>query len=229
MKSRFACVNRGFRKNILLITGWASDYRIFNALELNYNYIFPVELNPFDFLNSLADFLKTSAVERLACLGWSLGAFLAADFAAQNPDRIEEVILLNIRKNYQREDLEAIGSKLRKNKQAYLYKFYRDCFSPEDKAGWRWFRENLLHDYSTGIRLEELLLGLEYLANAKIEPAKLRGVNRIRIFHGVKDKIAPFNEAEAFAAGLRQAEFVRIPDAGHLLFFNRDFKTRLNE
>ena len=229
MKSRFEFINRGFNKDILLIPGWATDYRIFSSLDLDYNYIFPLELEVLNFRQNLTDFLDNNAIKRLSILGWSQGGYLAAEFCAKNPERIEELILLNIRKKYELAILDSIGAKLKKNKEAYLYKFYLSCFSASDSAALNWFRANLLANYLESIKLETLLTGLEYLAGARIETEKLSGIKNIKILHGLEDKVAAFDEASLFAAGITQAKFIPLPGIGHISFLNPDFKTKLHE
>jgi len=227
MRSRFKFINRGFEDNILFIPGWAADYRIFSALELNYNYLLPLEFNPFDFEDNLSEFIDSVSILNLSLFGWSLGAYLAASFAAQNLEKIKELIMLSLRRNYDPEILKSIGLKLKKNKQAYLYKFYQDCFSKDDKAGLSWFKDNLFKDYLKDLELEELLTGLDYLSSVKIEPELLSGVKNIKILHGRDDRVAPFNEAEAIALRLPGAKFIPM-NTGHVPFLNPDFKGKLN-
>ncbi len=224
MKSDFKFVNRGFKDTAVLIPGWATDYRIFGTLELNYNYVLPVKFSPFNLKEELLEFLRETAIERISLFGWSLGGFLAAEIAAQYPERIGELILLSIRKDYCPGLLKDIRQKIKKNKCAYLYKFYRGCFSPEDQDGLKWFKNKLLMRYAHQISLESLLLGLDYLSNVKIEPASLKKLKKIRIFHGRDDLVAPFKEARQIKSGLPQAEFICLPKAGHIPFLNPQFK-----
>ena len=43
-KSEFKLIDRGFKDTILLIPGWAADYRIFDSLDLEFNYLLPMKL-----------------------------------------------------------------------------------------------------------------------------------------------------------------------------------------
>ena len=58
MKNQFKCVNRGFDRTIVLLPGWASDYRIFNNLNVSYNYLVPHEYYPQTIQQDLLDELK---------------------------------------------------------------------------------------------------------------------------------------------------------------------------
>ena len=224
--SKFKLFNRGFKKTVVLIPGWATDYRIFNALELNYNYLLPIKYYPFNFEKELRELLSRESIDKISLFGWSMGGFLASDFAAKNPDRVDELILLNVQKKFKPHLLQDIKLKLKENKKAFLYKLYLNSFSEEDKEGLSWFKKHLLMSYIEELRLEDLLSGLDYLSGTQINPGPLAGIKRIIIFHGALDKIASLNEAEQIKSELSQAEFICLPGAGHVPFFNRQFKER---
>lgn len=227
-QSEFKLVKRGFRDNLLLIPGWAADWRIFDSLDLDYNYLLPVGFNPFDFENCLKDFLASESISKFSIFGLSLGAFLAADFAAKNQEKIDELILLGARRRYNLKALQEIEFKLQRNRRAYLYKFYRDCFSPADKEGLAWFKKHVLKSYLDGIKLETLIQGLDYLSCVYLRPESLSEIKRIRIFHGEQDKIAPIKEVRVIKTYLPQAELISIKDSGHLFFLNPDFRAIFN-
>lgn len=225
-KSEFKLFNMGFKKTIVLIPGWASDYRIFDILDLNYNYLLTLKLYPFTFERDLREILDKEAMDKISLFGWSMGGFLASDFAAKNPDKVDELILVSIQKQYSPELLEDVRLKLRQNKKAFLYKLYFNCFSKQDEEGFNWFKEHLLMSYIDGLKLDDLLGGLDYLSGTQINPASLAGIKRIRIFHGGEDKIAPLDAARQIKLELPHAEFICLPGIGHTLFLNREFKGR---
>jgi len=226
-ESEFEFINRGFKDTIVLVPGWATDYRVFSTLSLNYNYIATKKLNPFDFSDRFLQALSRESIERVSLFGWSLGAFLAVEFALNNSERVNQVILSGIRERYETAALEGIKQKIIKNKKAYLIKFYHDCFSDSRKVSLMWFKKHLLKDYLDAIRVEDLILGLEYLSKAKIDAESLRFLKKIRIFHGLEDKIAPVNEARQMKRLLPGLEFIFVPDSGHAVFLNSGFKERL--
>ena len=213
---------------MVLVPGWATDYQIFDALELNYNYVLPVDINPVDFKDNLLKFLKISSVERVSLFGWSQGGFLASDFASHNTKRIDELILVGIRKRYDKDILKEIKRKLKQNKRAFLYKFYLNCFSADDNKQLIWFKESLLKKYLDHISLEYLICGLDYLSCAEIDAESLSGVRMIRIFHGGEDRIAPLKDALGIKACLHNAELIVLNKSGHLLFLNPDFREKFN-
>lgn len=226
-ESEFEFINRGFKDSIVLIPGWATDYRVFSSLSLNYNYIAIKELNPLDFSGRLLGALNRESIGRVSLFGWSLGAFLAVEFALNNSGRVDEVILLGIRDKYEPAALEGIKQKIVKNRKAYLFKFYHDCFSDCSREGWKWFKKFLLKYYLDTIRVEDLMPGLDYLSKAKIKTESLKLIKKIRIFHGLEDKIAPVNRAREMKRLLPGLGFIFIPGSGHAVFLNSAFKGRL--
>jgi pimeloyl-ACP methyl ester carboxylesterase len=223
-QSDFKFVDRGFKKALVLLPGWASDWRIFNTLDLGYNYIFSLNFSPEEFAKRLLGFLEQRKCDKISLFGWSLGGFQAAEFAGQYPQKVDELNLLAVRRKYEPALLRDIADKLRKNKRAFLSRLYPECFSSDDRAAFEWFRDNLLRDYSENLALDDLIKGLEYLSAAQITPEPLHKIKRIRIFHGSDDKVAPVEEARSIAAKLPQAEFVCFQGCGHMPFLNSRFK-----
>jgi len=226
--SKFKLLDKGFNKAILLVPGWASDYRIFAGLDLDYNYLLPLEVDPFNFEKDLTELFEAESIDKISLFGWSMGGFLAADFSAKNPDKVDELILVSVQKKYSRELLEDIKLKVKQNKKAFLYKLYFNCFSDTDSEGLNWFKEHLLNSYVDELGLEGLSSGLDYLSKAEIIPASLSGIKRIRIFHGECDKIASYDEALQIKTELKQAEFITLKGIGHTPFLNRQFKDKFS-
>ncbi|MDD2689733.1 MAG: alpha/beta hydrolase [Candidatus Omnitrophica bacterium] len=227
--SQFKLMDRGFKRNIVLIPGWATDRRIFGSLELDYNYILPEKLNPFGFNAGLSLVLNKNSINRVSLFGWSLGGFLAVDFALKNPDRIDEVILLGIRKRFDSKTLENVRRKLKESKKAYLYKFYLECFSGAEKKELSWFRRHLLRDYLGKMSMEDLISGLDYFSKAYIDIKTLASIKKLRVFHGSADRIAPVKEIEEIKSSLTNQKFIIMPDAGHMPFLNHNFLERFKD
>lgn len=222
--SEFKLVDRGFKDFLVLVPGWATDFRIFTTLDLEYNYLLPVKFNPFNFNDGLINTLKRGSINKISLFGWSLGAFMAQDFAISNPNLVDELTLVGIRNRYERKRLEEIKIKLLKNKKAFLYKFYLECFSKNDKDGLLWFKRNLIKDYCSQMQLNDLIAGLDYLSECKIKTESLSRFKKLKIFHGEDDAITPINEMREIKNDLPLADFFSMPKAGHILFLAKDFK-----
>jgi len=216
----FKYLNRGSDKTIVLIPGWATDYRIFDSLNVKFNYLLPLDLSPFDFEVNLLKVLKEKGMKKISLFGWSLGGFLAAEFSTKHPNLIEELILVSIRKKYKQEEMAGIGELLKKSKKGYLYKFYGQCFFKQENLSW--FKKNLLKAYCGRFDLEYLLKTLDYLEKAEINTQGLSGIERIKIIHGERDQIAPIDEAREVQENIAGSQLITIKDCGHIPFLEED-------
>lgn len=219
-KSKFEFVTRGFKETLVLIPGWATDQRIFARLELPYNYLLTLEVDPFEFKARLKKELDRRSIAKISLFGYSLGGFLAYEFALEYPQGIDALIFAGIRKKYPADTLDDVTKRLKQDKNAYLREFYTACFSSKEKDSRAWFIKHLLKDYLKNMRLDELLRGLDYLRQVQIDPEKLKAFKKVKIIHGKEDKIAPFIEADNFRKYLSNAEFDFRDGGGHMLFLN---------
>jgi len=224
MNAEFRFIDRGHKKSLVLLPGWATDYRIFSGLDLNYNYFLPLKTSSFASSEGLLAALDKESITRVSLFGWSMGGFQAFDFALKYPARIEELILLSIRAQYDPAILEQIAQKIKSNKKAFLYKFYLDCFSSFDTDSLAWFKDNLMQDYLDNFPEQDLLYGLSYLLQARIVPQKLSLIPKVRMFHGEQDKIAPIEDAFKITEQFLGVDFVSLKQAGHIVFLNPEFK-----
>ena len=144
-KRKFEFVDRGKDRNIVLLPGWASDYRVFKVLDINFNYLLPINFYPDSFEESLLDYVKDSNLKNISLLGWSMGGFIAAGLAGKYPNLVDELILVSIRKKYPDKNITQIKKLLKRNKRAYIKSFYKQCFYT--KENFSWFKENLLNKY----------------------------------------------------------------------------------
>ena len=157
----FKFIDRGFKDLAVLIPGWAADYRIFGPLKLEFNYLLPLTFHPCTFEKDLLKTIRENNIDKVSLFGWSLGGFLASSFAARHKGLIDRLILVSIRKKYDKSKLLEIKTHLGKNKRGYLYKFYMQCFFKKESM--QWFRKNLLKTYSEELDLGYLVESLSKL------------------------------------------------------------------
>jgi len=219
---RFEIVDRGFGKYLVLVPGWATDCCIFSGLELEYNYIVADAGLLDDFSEALADFLEEKKIAQASLLGWSLGGFLAADFALNNQARTDKVFLFDIALRVDTELMGTIARKVEDNCRAFLRRFYADCFSPSDKEGREFFKAELMPDYLKQDK-HDLLDGLGYLAQARLSVEELQAIKNIRVFHGEHDKIFALKDILPVKEKLSADQFVVLDALGHLPFLNPRF------
>ena len=174
----FKFLDRGEGATIALIPGWASDYRIFDDLNIRFNYLIPCEVSPAAFEEELLSAIEEYRLDKVSLLGWSLGGFLACELSARNSSCVEELILVSIRKRYVTKELDEIKKLLREKKKGYLYKFYSQCFYDNERRDY--FRKKVGQKYCEEMELEFLISGLDFLAKSEIKIQELDKIKRIK-------------------------------------------------
>lgn len=221
--SKFRYIDRDKKESIVLIPGWATDFRIFDGLDIEYNYLVPVEYSPRGFGDDLERALNEHALNRISLLGWSMGGFVACEILPRFRHRIDTLTLVSVRRRYDKANNDMIKAVLVKNKKGFLRKFYADCFTGCDRDLYELLKAGLLKEYRDNLELAYLLDGLNYLSTHSIEPQTLVGAS-VTFVHGSADTIAPMGEAVEMHDALPGARLVSIEGAGHMPFFSVDFK-----
>ena len=220
--SEFKFLDRGAKVAMLLIPGWASDYRIFAPLNLKANYLIPVKYSPFDFEKGLFYAMEKHALKEVSIIGWSMGAFVASDFISKYKERVCGITLVSVRQSYHKDEIDEIRDYLNRKRNAFLYKFYNDCFSRNERDKLSWFKRELMKAYLKEMDLETLFEGLDYLSARELAPKVLDGL-KVRFVHGEEDLIAPIEEARRLKDGLPDAGFVAMKATGHMPFLSDSF------
>jgi len=223
--SRYRYIERGYGSSVVLVPGWASDYRIFSLLDIPYNYILPLDYRPAGFPRSLARFLDRSGIEEVSILGWSLGGFSAAEFYSLYPKSVDKLILAGVRMKYDNITLAGVREGVARSLRGYLYAFYDKCFS--SKEDMRWFKRELFGEYVSGFDKERLLSDLDYIKDFSFDITGLRKSGSVRIVHGDGDLIAPLESAAELKRRLPRAGFSVVEGAGHAVFMHEDFGSYL--
>ena len=199
---------------VVFLPGWGFDGRITELLDRQArSWIYPATmLDPTTLTNDLFAFLNEKAIDRIELKGWSMGGYLALDFARTYPDRVATLELIGTRCQWPAAEIDAIIDELQADPAAFLHTFYRKCFLGQ-KSVYRAFVKYLQNDYLRHPDLELLLKGLAYLRTAQANPAP--GVTT-RIVHGRNDIIAPL----AQRADIPEAEVAIVEQGGHLPFLS---------
>jgi pimeloyl-ACP methyl ester carboxylesterase len=198
------------------------------GIHLPYNYILPTHIIPETFSKDLHHWLNENHRSNVSLLGWSMGGFLAADFARQFPSQVNELFLLSVRQTFDPKGLDTIRQLLQKDRRVYLYGFYTQCFRhcPADHLSR--FKRSLFKPYIETMNPDDLLHGLDYLADATIDTAALSAIPDVHFFHGELDEITPIAEAQALASQIGNATFRTFPNLGHIIFYDPSFREGFN-
>ncbi|NLE30175.1 MAG: alpha/beta hydrolase [Phycisphaerae bacterium] len=248
--AQFNRLDRGYNRDMVLIPGWATDVRIFEPLfadaastssavvsekagihlpVLPYNIILPTGIVPETFADDLHHWLSARNLQNVSLLGWSMGGFLAAELAGKFPSQVHELFLLSVRQTFDPQSLDDIRQLLEKDRRAYLYGFYLQCFRHCSREIIAQFKRTLLKPYLECMTLPELLRGLDYLARTKIDTTRLSAIPAIHFLHGLLDEITPVTEAQNLASAISGASFHCYPNLGHLIFYDSAFREGFNE
>lgn len=221
--TEFNRLDRGYPRDLVLIPGWAMDVRIFEPMDLPFNYILPGPIDPETFAADLHRRLDENNCPKVSLLGWSMGGFLAADFAARFPSQVSEVFLVGVRDRFDAESLRDIKTILEKDRRAYLYGFYTQCFRHCSNDQIVRFKRSLLKPYLESMILEDLLHGLDYLVDAEMDTQSLSAISTVQFFHGELDEISPVSQARNLASSIPHASFRNFPNLGHIVFYDSAF------
>ncbi len=162
-------------------------------------------------------------IDRISVIGWSMGGFIGSDLLSKCKDRITDITFVSVRKGYSKEEIEATKSYLNKNRTAFLYRFYNDCFSGEERKELSAFKTGLMKSYLNEMNMNALLEGLQYLSTSRIRPQNLAGV-KVKFIHGEEDRIAPIKEVLELKDELPDMRLIVIKGAGHIPFLKKSFK-----
>ncbi len=221
-REEFTVVGEG-EPSMVLLPGWATDGRIFDGVFPGVTAVTTGQLRPEGFSRRLAVFLDRATSGPVTILGWSLGGFLAAEFAREYPDRVRRVVLVGIRREYPEGDVAAVLRSLSGDPGSCLSGFYAQCFHPSQIAAYRRFRSGLLAAYLREMDGDALREGLSYIAKARLSGDTLPACP-VMIVHGGKDVVAPLAEAEGVAREGGNATFHPVPGAAHAAFLADGFR-----
>jgi malonyl-CoA O-methyltransferase len=175
---------------------------------------------PAEILTALSESLARLGIESVVLVGWSLGAYLALDFAAAHPGLIRALYLLAGRDHWPPEEIAAIRQGIAADRDGFMRSFYRKCFLGYRQAGLA-FRENLEESCLAALSPAILNGGLDYLNNIRLaERLRVPAGLDLPVYQlaGGKDIVAPPGDSPL--AGACRLFFRH---GGHPLFLEKDF------
>ncbi len=202
---------------VLFLSGWGFSGQVVDLAEKPCPWARPVApLDPATALPEILAFLAEHTLETIPLVGWSMGAFLAFDFACAFPEKVTSLTLLGMRASWPPLEIAAIRQGLATDPQAFLRDFYRKSLLGYKKEARRFVveqQEALLES----LDMQALGRGLDYLGQWRLP---VQGVQcPVFCWHGRRDIIAPVAE-QAVIPGARATI---IEHGGHALFLDREF------
>ncbi len=225
----FKHVDRQYDRSLVIIPGWGFDWRVFERLDLPYNYLFYTGRRISECTEALVSLMNETGDRTYSVLGWSQGAFPACHLCCDYGPRIDRLILLGVRSAYDQCALDGLWRRLEKNRKGALLGFYRACFNGHEPSEFRWFKQTLLSPYLQDMSLARLEADLQWLGQARIRPDTLTDIKKVTVVQGALDEIAPLTEAETVVQQCQQARLLTIGQCGHLPFLLDDFKKHIDD
>ena len=222
----FKRIERQYNQDLVIIPGWGFDWRVFESMDLQFNYLFYTGKSGSECRDALSLLFSKAAYKQYSVLGWSQGGFAVCDIADKYADCIDQLVLMSVRQAYDGSSLQEIMNLIRKNRRAYMLGFYRSCFNAHDQLMFRWFRKTLLSQYLTDKSADELIEDLLWLAQARITVQALSCFERVTIVHGLQDQVVPVSYAQALARST-DSRLLLLDKCGHLPFLKSDLKKHL--
>ncbi|MEI6520970.1 MAG: alpha/beta hydrolase [bacterium] len=212
--------DRGFEKNLVYLPGWATDISFLQQDKLPFNLIYPESLITPNHLYSLAELLQEPTI----ILGWSLGGFLALEFARQCPGKVSSMIIASIRQQYPKESITPMHCTNLPEMRIIQRNFYKQAFFPTMLSEYRVFKQRE-KELVNSMNHDDLLTGLDYLENNAIGDAPQVPIIYL---HGETDVIAPASEGIEWA-NEQGIKYTIIPAVPHVLPFCDQFYEIINE
>lgn len=202
---------------VLFLPGWGFSGQVLDLAEQRYPWARPlVPLDPATAQAEILHFLAEHHFADIRLVGWSLGAFLACDFAGAFPQRVASLTLLGMRSSWPVSEIEAIRQGLAGDPLVFMRDFYRKSLLGYKKESRRFAAEQQ-EALLASLELQALNRGLDYLAQWRL-PAQVPSCP-VSCWHGRRDIIAPVAE-QAMLPGARTCV---IEHGGHALFLDREF------
>ena len=201
---------------VLFLPGWGFSGQVLELAENPRPWAaLAAPLDPATARPEILAFLAEHHLATIQLIGWSMGAFLAFDFACAFPEKITSLTLLGMRASWPPAKIAALRLALATEPAAFLRDFYRKSLLGYKKE-FRRFVSGQQEELLKSLDRQALDRGLDYLGYWRL-PAQGPQCP-VFCWHGRRDLIAPV------------AERIMIPGAcatiiehgGHALFLEQE-------
>jgi len=202
---------------VLFLPGWGFSGQVLDLAEKRFSWSRPAApLDPATILAEILAFLAENNCDTIQLVGWSMGAFLACDFASAFPKKVASLTVLGMRASWPPSEISAIRQALAADPSVFLRDFYRKSLLGYKKEYLRFVAEQQ-DTLMESLDMQVLDRGLDYLSQWRMPEQGMQ----CQVFcrHGKRDIIAPVTE-QGVVPG---ASSTIIEHGGHALFFDREF------
>ncbi len=182
--------------SFLLFSGWGFDHHIFNNLTFK-DPTFTVAYCGKSTVDTYIQHHNPSKPK--AIIGFSMGAFLAIEYAQKMQFLDCPIILIGASCGYPPLTLSAFKKQLSKHQEQFLEQFYKSCFDGNQQLTWE--KTTRIHDIYPPYHQDRLQEGLTHLGELTLKKDQLETFSKLAFIHGLNDKIASFIEIKQFLEG----------------------------
>ena len=205
------------RPPVLFLPGWGFSGQVLDLAQQPCPWARPTApLDPAIALPEILAYLNEHHLDAVQLVGWSMGAFLAFDFACAFPEKVAGLTLLGMRASWPFSEIAAIRLALAADSPAFLRDFYRKSLLGYKKESRRFVAEQR-EELMESLDMQVMGRGLDYLAQWRLPAQRLQCP--VSCWHGRRDIIAPVAE-QAMIPGART---IILEHGGHALFFDGEF------
>ena len=199
---------------LVFLPGWGFDGQVarYGAWPKDVNLLVPEQFCHGGLVAELCEYLFAEKIDKVALVGWSMGANVAWQFALKYPEFVSSVSLVAGRSQWPAHEITAIKEDLADGVGKSMQGFYRKCFLGH-KDLYRQFSKDLEGKYLASLNKKDLEDGLDYLADHPLGGSAPAAV-ALQIFQGRKDVVAPLEERPR----IKGAHEEILDATGHLIF-----------
>ncbi len=130
----FKRIEKGHSRDLLIIPGWGFDPYCFKFDLINFNLILPQRPFVYPEIKKISEVKRISGENELFCLGWSLGAHIAADIKNILKDDLSGLILVSVIESFKKDEINQKIREIRElGKEKALKTFYLFCFKGQER------------------------------------------------------------------------------------------------
>lgn len=228
MTMRFRYKDNGFSRVLALLPGWGFDYRIFENIGLEYNFIYYKTIDIERDAREFSSFIRSSAKgQKITFLAWSMGAFILNEMLRSEKFDVDKIFLLSAPMSFETAVIDQIIGGLKTDFKNEMLKFYRKVFMG-DRGLYAVFTAQLQDKYLKFSKTR-LLREIEFLRQAELTPEAFNSY-ALHFIYAQKDVIVPaadallaYNKIKGPASALSSVQNTHAP------FLYREIIDELNK
>ncbi|PAB59745.1 alpha/beta fold hydrolase [Anaeromicrobium sediminis] len=219
------------KKDLLILSGWASNEILFHNLIHLLSKDYNVTLMDWNHIKDIS-FIEKSAMDffkakdKVHIIGWSLGSLVALKLLMCSPNKIDKFTLISGFSRFTSSTDYKIGwskrivknmiKEMDNDHTIILKQFYENMFSPSEHEFYNIFLKNI---NILNFHRESLHLGLEYLMDRDFREGLSKIKHHVTLIHGTDDLIAPITSSFYLNDHIKCSTLYALKNAGHAPFY----------